>query len=203
MSNNSLTLTLTGWVGTEPKHFAGTGTPYTSFRMASTRRFYDTRQNEWVDGKTLWFTVKVWREAALNVAECLRKSDPVVVHGRLGTEEWDSPEGPRSALVIEALAIGPDLTYGQARFARTIHRSAGPGGEDDVVDAIDDPDRETSGVDVRSTDPDQMMPSEPEPTPDEVNGHLVAELGIEHDDLAAISAAEGTPALVGPGRNRT
>ncbi|MHB1490534.1 MAG: single-stranded DNA-binding protein [Cellulomonas sp.] len=123
MSSNGLTLTLTGWVGTEPKHFPGS-TPFTTFRMASTRRFYDARQSAWVDGRTLWFTVKVWREAALNVAESLRKSDPVVVTGRLGTEEWESPEGPRSTLVLEATSIGPDLTYGQARFVRTVHRSS-------------------------------------------------------------------------------
>ncbi len=131
MSSNGLTLTLTGWVGTEPKHFPGS-TPFTSFRMASTRRFYDVRQNAWVDGKTLWFTIKVWREAALNVAESLRKSDPVVVTGRLGTEEWDSPDGPRSTLVLEATSIGPDLTYGQARFMRTVHRplTDAPDGED-------------------------------------------------------------------------
>lgn len=141
MSTNGLTLTLTGWVGTEPKHFTGAGTPFTSFRMASTRRYYDARQGAWVDGKTLWFTVKVWREAALNVAECLRKSDPVVVHGRLGTEEWESPEGPRSGLVLEALAIGHDLTYGRSRFARTVHRSAAGDGEDELdvlTGALDD-----------------------------------------------------------------
>ena len=153
MSNNGLTLTLTGWVGTEPKHFAGTGTPYTSFRMASTRRFFDTRQNEWVDGKTLWFTVKVWREAALNVAESLRKSDPVVVHGRLSTEEWDSPEGPRSSLVVEALSIGPDLTYGLARFARTVHRVPQPGDheEEPAHEEIFGSDRDVHG-DVEADD---------------------------------------------------
>jgi len=142
MSSNGLTLTLTGWVGTEPKHFPGS-TPFTSFRMASTRRFYDTRQSAWVDGKTLWFTVKVWREAAQNVAESLRKSDPVVVTGRLGTEEWESPDGPRSTLVLEATSIGPDLTYGQARFMRTVHRpltddldGADPGDQPDAPEEL-------------------------------------------------------------------
>ena len=136
MSSNGLTLTLTGWVGTEPRHFPGT-TPFTTFRMASTRRFYDARQNAWVDGRTLWFTVKVWREAAQNVAESLRKSDPVVVTGRLGTEEWESPDGPRSTLVLEASSIGPDLTYGQARFMRTVHRSSSDS-PDDAADASAD-----------------------------------------------------------------
>jgi single-strand DNA-binding protein len=122
MSTNDLTVTLVGWVGTEPKHYTGASTtPFTSFRMANTRRYFDRAQNVWADGRTEWFTVKVWRQSALNVAASLRKGDPVLVHGRLATEQWDSPEGPRTSLVLEALAIGPDLTYGRATFARTVH----------------------------------------------------------------------------------
>jgi single-strand DNA-binding protein len=122
MSTNDLTVTLVGWVGTEPKHYTGASTtPFTSFRMANTRRYFDRVQNVWADGRTEWFTVKVWRQSALNVAASLRKGDPVLVHGRLATEQWDSPEGPRTSLVLEALAIGPDLTYGRAAFARTVH----------------------------------------------------------------------------------
>ncbi len=122
MSTSDLTVTLVGWVGTEPKHYTGSGvTPFTSFRMANTRRYFDRVQNSWTDGRTEWFTVKVWRQSALNVASSLRKGDPVLVHGRLATEQWDGPDGQRTTLVLEALAIGPDLTYGRASFARTIH----------------------------------------------------------------------------------
>lgn len=125
MSTSDLTVTLVGWVGTEPKHYTGSGTtPFTSFRMANTRRYFDRGQNTWTDGRTEWFTVKVWRQAAMNAASSLRKGDPVLVHGRLSTEQWESPEGPRTSLVLEALAIGPDLTYGRASFARTVHLAA-------------------------------------------------------------------------------
>ncbi|GAA2724854.1 single-stranded DNA-binding protein [Cellulomonas aerilata] len=126
MSTNDLTVTLVGWVGTEPRHYTGaTATPFTSFRMANTRRYFDRAQDAWADGRTEWFTVKVWRQSALNVASSLRKGDPVLVHGRLSTEQWESPEGPRTSLVLEALAIGPDLTYGRATFARTVHVAPG------------------------------------------------------------------------------
>src|SRR5688500_11008744 len=88
MSTNDLTVTLVGWVGTEPKHHTGASTtPCTSFRMANTRRYFDRAQNGWADGRTEWFTVKVWRQSALNVATSLRKGDPVLVHGRLATEQ--------------------------------------------------------------------------------------------------------------------
>lgn len=147
MSTNELTLTLVGWVATEPKHYTGAGTtPFTSFRMASTRRYFDRAQNAWVDGRTEWFTIKAWRQQAFNVAASLRKSDPVIVHGRLATEEWTGPEGPRTSLVVEALAIGPDLTFGEAKFMRTVHltaagQTAEQGGEptgeqDQAIDAV-------------------------------------------------------------------
>lgn len=202
MSTNGLTLTLTGWVGTEPKHFTGTGTPYTSFRMASTRRYYDARQGAWVDGKTLWFTVKVWREAALNVAECLRKSDPVVVHGRLGTEEWESPEGPRTGLVLEALAIGHDLTYGQARFARTVHRSAAGDDEngEDEVDVLDGAAADPDEVDLAAVlgyDLEHPVEEELVVAPDAAPEHESAEDGAAVDESAAAGRR-----LVGSGAKR-
>jgi len=139
MSTNELTLTLVGWLGTEPRHYPGTNgaTPFTTFRMASTRRWFDREKGVWADGRTEWFTVKSWRSAARNVAESLRKGDPVVVHGRLSTEEWTGPDGSRTALVLDAIAIGPDLAYGSARYSRTVH-GAGPEGAEGDVPTPDD-----------------------------------------------------------------
>ena len=117
--------TLTGFVAADPRHFvSATGTSFTTFRMATTRRFFDRSKGEWVDGQTLWFTVKSWRDMARNVAESLRKGDPVVATGVLGVDEWVSPDGPRTTLVLEARAVGPDLARGQTRFTRTVHRPA-------------------------------------------------------------------------------
>ena len=174
MSTNELTLTLVGWLGTDPKHYPGTSagaggatspatttaggattasspaagstsTPFTTFRMASTRRWFDRERGTWVDGRTEWFTVKAWRGAARNVAESLRKGDPVLVHGRLSTDEWSTADGePRTSLVLDAIAIGPDLAFGTARYMRTIHSSAA----DPAVDAVDDEGREGDGHDA-------------------------------------------------------
>lgn len=115
-------ITVSGWVGTQPRHvITQNGTSFTVFRLGSTKRYFDRSQESWVDGATTWFTVKTWRSAAVNVAESLRRSDPVVVHGALSTEVWESPDGPRTTLVIEADALGPDLTRGQATFRHTVH----------------------------------------------------------------------------------
>lgn len=114
-------VTVAGWVGTQPKHFVSeNGTDFTTFRLASTKRWFNRTEDRWVDGPTTWFTVKTWRTTALNVADSLRKSDPVVVHGSLSSDEWASPDGPRTSFVIEADALGPDLSRGQATFRHTV-----------------------------------------------------------------------------------
>jgi len=131
--------TLTGFVGDDPRQFvSATGTSFTTFRMATTRRFFDRTKGEWVDGQTLWFTVKSWRDMARNVAESLRKGEPVIATGVLGVDEWISPDGPRTSLVLEARAVGHDLSRGQARFARTIHRAA-PDERDRTASAAEGP----------------------------------------------------------------
>ncbi|MFJ2520925.1 single-stranded DNA-binding protein [Cellulosimicrobium cellulans] len=118
-----VTVTLSGFVATTPTLFRSqSGNDFTSFRIAQTRRYLDRERGEWVDGRTLWFTVKAWKHVARNVALSLHKGDPVVVTGRLSLDEWDGPDGPRTSLVVEATALGPDLTLGEARFARTVHR---------------------------------------------------------------------------------
>lgn len=130
---NDVTVTLAGFMGTTPKLFTSpTGNDFTSFRIASTTRYLDRSRGEWVDGRTIWFTVKAWRAMAQNVAASLRKGDAVVVTGRLAVDEWTSPEGPRTNLVIEASALGPDLTRGRAQFQHTVHRTAQPDGAADA-----------------------------------------------------------------------
>ena len=90
-----------------------------SFRVGSTSRRYDSNAKSWVDGQTLWVKVSCWRELAANASECVRKSDRVVVWGRVRTEQWKGEDGgQRSDLAIEAEALGHDLTYGVATFVR-------------------------------------------------------------------------------------
>ncbi|MBE9926855.1 single-stranded DNA-binding protein [Cellulosimicrobium cellulans] len=138
-----VTVTLSGFVATTPTLFRSqSGNDFTSFRIAQTRRYLDRERGEWVDGRTLWFTVKVWKNTARNVALSLHKGDPVVVTGRLSLDEWDGPDGPRTSLVVEATALGPDLTLGEARFTRTVHRRDDDatrrteGGPADAVDGV-------------------------------------------------------------------
>ncbi|WP_129338482.1 single-stranded DNA-binding protein [Cellulomonas endophytica] len=119
--SNGTSITVTGWVGSDvrPGAASATGTDFASFRLGSTRRWRDVQKGEWREDPTMWFTVKVWRQAAENLRHSLRKGDPVVVEGRLATDQWEGPDGVRTDLVIVARAVGHDLTLGTAAFERT------------------------------------------------------------------------------------
>ncbi len=150
----ALTVTVVGWAGTRPREINGDGVPYTSFRVSSTERRYDGRAQTWTDGNTEWFTVKAFRDLAMNVAKSVTKGDPVMVTGRLRTEEWQSEEGPRSTLVIEADAVGHDLSLGRTEFVRTLHRSRAAGDSDALPSAA-----------PGETGPDEPAGAETEPDP--------------------------------------
>lgn len=137
MSTQS-TLTVTGFVGSSVRFSVGQegGVPYASFRLGSTQRVFDRATQAYKDTPTQWYTVKVWRQVATNVVQSLRKGDPVVVTGRLRTQEWANLEGAHTTLVLEATALGHDLVFGTTRLERTLgpgaHRSGQPAPEDAV-----------------------------------------------------------------------
>lgn len=151
MSTQTLDLTVVGWIGTEPKIFHETdgGVPYATFRVGSTRRWFDKGIGAWRDAQTEWFHVKVFRAMAVNAARSLRKGDPVIVQGQLSTEEWAGPEGPRTTLVLEASALGHNLVFGSSHFARTVSAAAAAGSDDapaDVSDLEELPDDDEAGL---------------------------------------------------------
>lgn len=117
---NNITMTLTGWIATEPKiSVRAGGQRMTTFRLASTARYFDHTKDEWVDGRTHWFTIRVFRAAATNAAASLHKGDPVIVTGRYCTAEWESDTATGTDTIIDATAIGHDLMRGTATFTPT------------------------------------------------------------------------------------
>jgi len=127
MSSSTLDITVTGWVGSEVTTLPAQDgrAAYTTFRLGSTRRWWNRTTGQWQDARTEWFQVKAWRTLAVNTGLSLRKGVPVVVQGRLSTREWQDQGGAtRTSLVLEATAIGLDLTYGTVRFERTLAGAA-------------------------------------------------------------------------------
>lgn len=112
--------TITGWVGANPVIAEGrNGSHYTTVRVATTDRYRNAEQ-EWVDGPTQWFGVRLFGEFAQNAAASIRRGDPVVVTGRFAMENWETDEKSGSNLVLYATAIGHDLARGRTAFTRVV-----------------------------------------------------------------------------------
>ena len=139
---NDLTVTVTGWVATDPKlHSLGENKgKVCGFRMGHTPR-YRGGDGQWSDGETQWLSIRVFRTGAQNVGESIHKGQPVVVRGRLRTNTWVSNDGvERTELQLDASVVGHDLTKGTARFARQVEASTIEGGAEDASDGVADED---------------------------------------------------------------
>lgn len=108
MAQQQALITITGYVGANPTQFNKDGMPHaSSFRMASTRRYFDNRTQQWKDLPTTWITVKAYRNLSENICQSLKKGEPVIVMGALATETWADQNGkPQSRIVLEASAAG-------------------------------------------------------------------------------------------------
>src|SRR5215469_18249720 len=60
-----------------------------------------------------------WRKLAENLNVCLRKGDPVLVRGKLEVRPYVARDGQsRTAVDVDAITVGHDLTRGVAHFLR-------------------------------------------------------------------------------------
>lgn len=117
---NDVQMTVVGNVVDTPKlRRTKSGHYVANFRVASTPRRFDRESGTWVDGATLFVTVTCWRAMGENVAQSLRKGQPVVVHGRYCQHEYERDETLHTAYELEAIAIGHDLSRGIAQFEKT------------------------------------------------------------------------------------
>lgn len=153
--SNDVYVTVAGWVAKKPEiRVTADKTEWTSVRVASTPR-RRTADGRWTDGKTEWFEVKAWGELAQNVALSVDRGHPVVVTGRLTTDEWQTTEGAdRKNLVIHAQAMGHDLARGRTTFVRVRHESGADGAVTDVSSAVELPDSPPSAPSPEDLDPE-------------------------------------------------
>lgn len=112
-------LHMLGHVGTDVDHRrVGAGIDVSTFRLASTPRRWDKAARGYVDGATNWITVQCWRSLAIHVRDSVRRGDPVIVIGRLRTEEWTKDDVRNTRFVLEATAVGHDLARGTSSFLK-------------------------------------------------------------------------------------
>lgn len=120
-------VTLRGWLGTDVTLRRAGETVAAHFRVACTPRRFNRRTGEWFDAGTQWYSVTAWRDLADNCNRSLRRSDPVVVHGRLNTSTWTTKDGEEvTTLELEATHVGHDLLRGTSMFQKTPKRVSEP-----------------------------------------------------------------------------
>ncbi|TCK25529.1 single-stranded DNA-binding protein [Pseudonocardia endophytica] len=99
----------------------------TEFGLAHNYRKLDRTTGQWEDTEPTYYTVTCWRRLAENVDKCLEKGDPVVVHGKFTTREYETTNGQiRVQLKIEAESVGPDLQRTLAEPQRKSGNSVAP-----------------------------------------------------------------------------
>jgi len=125
------TLTIVGNLTADPElRFTPSGAAVASFTVAATPRVYDKSTGEWSDGDALFMRCSIWRQAAENVSESLKRGARVIVTGRLSQRSYETKEGEKRTVVeLTVDEIGPSLRYAQANVRR-VERS-GQGQYDD------------------------------------------------------------------------
>jgi single-strand DNA-binding protein len=196
-------ITITGIVATDPKHVVtNAGLAITSFRLASPQRRFDRAKGEWIDGDTNWYTVTAFRRLATNCIGSLAKGQRVLVAGRLRIRDWSHEGRTGTSTEIDADAIGHDLSWGTASFARTISAASAGGSADADADADGvAPAAVAAGVGI-AHDPTADVasawraPGEPvgEPHDDDADGGSAPDAADASSDAAAGDAGGGSAA---------
>lgn len=126
------TLTIIGNLTADPElRFTPSGAAVANFTVASTPRTYDKAQDKWVDGSTLFMRCSIWRQAAENAAESLKKGTRVIVVGRLVSRSYETREGEkRTVMELQAEDVGASIKLATVEVRKASRGSDSYGGSD-------------------------------------------------------------------------
>lgn len=113
-------ITIAGNLTRDPElRFTQSGTAVADFSIAVTPRTYNKQTQEWEDGDPQFYRCSVWRDAAENVAETLRKGMRVIATGRVSLRSYENRDGQqRSELSLQVDEVGPSLRYARAQVTK-------------------------------------------------------------------------------------
>ncbi|MFA5375356.1 MAG: single-stranded DNA-binding protein [Dehalococcoidia bacterium] len=115
-----------GNLGADPEmRFTPSGSPVTSFRIASSRTF-TTPEGE-KKQETEWFTVVAWSKLAELCNQFLSKGRMAYVEGRLKTRSWDDKEGVKH---YKTEVIASQVIFLDRSGAAPLPEEAAEGGEE-------------------------------------------------------------------------
>jgi single-strand DNA-binding protein len=148
---NETYVTISGNVVCDPEARATkANVPFLTFRVASNVRRVDFKTGEYIDAGTNFVNVTAFRSLGVNLANSLKKGEPVLVYGRMRINQWVNGERSGTTVEIDAYNVGHDLSWGQTKFVKVAKpqlnqndRMADP----EVQDAADQLDRDAAMVD--------------------------------------------------------
>lgn len=146
--------------------------PFCVFRIATSARVRVRDQpGVYEDGPASFYDVTAFDRLGANVVKSLKKGDPIVVTGRLRVREYDRQDGSRGlSASVNAVAVGPDLTWGQAPLTRISRPTYGDG------DLLDRPDVAGALAELHE---DEWSSLDPEGDPYELMGGPNAGTGAD------------------------
>ena len=120
-------ITIKGNLTADPElRFTQGGLAVTNFTVASTPRNFDRAANDWKDGDPLFMSCSVWRDAAENAAESLKKGMAVIVEGRLKQRSYQTKEGEKRTVVeMDVDDVGPALKNATAKVTKVARQGGG------------------------------------------------------------------------------
>lgn len=134
---DTATLTFRARIGSDLTSARTTrGVPVVRFRIA-VPQWRRTDSGDYEDLEPRWYTVRAWDRLAQNATTSLSKGQPVIVVGRPVSNAWVDSNGQiHSEIVINATAIGHDLSMGSAMFFK---RGQAPNTEEATTGASSSP----------------------------------------------------------------
>lgn len=114
------TITVVGNLTGDPElRFTPSGAAVANFTIASTPRTLNRQTQQWEDGDAMFLRCNIWRQAAENVTESLRRGDRVIAQGRLKQRSFETKEGEkRSVFELDVDDIGPSVKFHAAKSLR-------------------------------------------------------------------------------------
>jgi single-strand DNA-binding protein len=117
MASNSTNIT--GQLTRDPElKFVGNGNAVASFSVAVNSKRGD---EEYVS----FFDCEAWGSLAENVAGSLRKGDRVIASGTLKQDRFEVEGKKRSAVILKADSVGPDLRWASVSISKNQKPSEG------------------------------------------------------------------------------
>jgi len=144
---NGNTITILGNLTKDPiLKYLPTGKAVTNLSVACNHGWRDKETQAWVEGETSFFKVECWEPMAENIAESLRKGDPVIVVGRMSCRKYEQEGQTRESWEIRAETVGPDMRKRAASLRRVLRHSQTSEGQEtpDVAEATE-PDEKQDG----------------------------------------------------------